>query len=179
MNAMRKSLMTGLSVLALAATAMTAQAQDSQAMPQDQQHAHPEHRRPTPEMMQEKMGEFFAMQQARVKYQLKLTPAQEPAWNSYQAAIKPMMPAGPRPDMKAWMAMPAPDRMAKMIEMGKQHIATEESHLAALRTFYATLTPVQQKAFDHAMMGRHGHHGWGHGGGRGGEGEHGGGWQQH
>ncbi|WP_295999989.1 Spy/CpxP family protein refolding chaperone [Rugamonas sp.] len=177
MNAMRNSLMTAMTVLALAATTMAAQAQDSQAKPQDQ--AHQEHHRPTPEMMQEKMGEFFAMQQARVHFQLKLTAAQEPAWNTYQAAIKPTMPAGARPDMKAWMAMPAPDRMARMIEMGKQHLATEESHLTALRAFYATLTPVQQKAFDHAMMGRHGHghHGWGHDGGHGGEGEHGG-WQQ-
>lgn len=174
MNTMRKSLMVGLTVLGMAATGIAAHAQDGK--PQDGQQ-HQEHRdhgdhKPDPARMQEKMGEFFAMQQARVHYQLKLTAAQEPAWNTYQAAIKPVMPAGPRPDMKAWMAMPAPDRMAKMIEMGKQHIATEESHLAALRTFYATLTPEQKKAFDHSMTGghHHGHHGFGHGEG----GEHGG-----
>lgn len=178
MNTMRKSLMVGLTVLGMAATGMAAHAQDGK--PQDGQQ-HQEHRdhgdhKPDPARMQEKMGEFFAMQQARVHYQLKLTAAQEPAWNTYQAAIKPVMPAGPRPDMKAWMAMPAPDRMAKMIEMGKQHIATEESHLAALRTFYATLTPEQKKAFDHSMMGghHHGHHGFGHGEG----GEHDG-WEHH
>jgi len=179
MNAMRKSFMVGLTVLGMAATSMAAHAQDGK--PQDgtmqpgQEHREHRDHKPDPARMQEKMGEFFAMQQARVHYQLKLTAGQEPAWNTYQAAIKPVMPAGPRPDMKAWMAMPAPDRMAKMIEMGKQHIATEESHLAALRTFYATLTPEQKKAFDHSMMGQHrGHHGFGHGGG----GEHGG-WEHH
>lgn len=174
MNAMRKSFMIGLTVLGMAATSMAAQAQDGKPEDGKAQQQHRDHK-PDPARMQEKMGEFFAMQQARVHYQLKLTPAQEPAWNTYQAAIKPVMPAGPRPDMKAWMATPAPDRMAKMIEMGKQHIATEESHLAALRTFYATLTPEQKKAFDHSMMGGHhrGHHGFGHGGG-----EHGG-WEHH
>src|SRR5471030_1930692 len=177
MNAMRKSFMVGLTVLGMAATGMAAQAQDGGAQPNPQHQEHREHgdHKPDPARMQEKMGEFFAMQQARVHYQLKLTAAQEPAWNTYQAAIKPMMPAGPRPDMKAWMAMSAPDRMEKMIEMGKLHIATEESHLAALRTFYATLTPEQKKAFDHSMMGHHrGHHGFGLGEG----GEHGG-WEHH
>ena len=82
MNAMRKSFMVGLTVLGMAATSMAAHAQDGKPQGGNMQPGqHQEHRdhKPDPARMQEKMGEFFAMQQARVHYQLKLTAGQEPA----------------------------------------------------------------------------------------------------
>lgn len=61
-------------------------------------------------------------------------------------------------ERSAWANMTAPARMEKMIGMAKQHIARMETHLAALNTFYAVLTPAQKQAFDeHAKLG-HGHH---------------------
>ncbi|HEY0584631.1 MAG TPA: Spy/CpxP family protein refolding chaperone, partial [Pseudoduganella sp.] len=51
----------------------------------------------------------------------------------------------------------APERMEKRIEMAKARLARMESNLAATKTFYATLTPEQQKVFDE-KAGRFGHH---------------------
>ncbi|MNY77032.1 hypothetical protein D3C86_2168090 [compost metagenome] len=47
-------------------------------------------------------------------------------------------------------------------------LARQETRLAALKTFYAQLTPEQQKTFDEATKRRHGRgHGGGHGRGHG------------
>ena len=56
-------------------------------------------------------------------------------------------------DRAAWAGLSAPARMEKMIAMAKQHTAAMESHLAALNTFYAVLTPAQKKVFDENTRG--------------------------
>ena len=186
MNAIRKSFLIGLTALGMSTATVAAYADEPASAPASAPQAHQGHQKPTKEQMQqhreqmmqhmqEKMAEHFAMQQARLHVQLKLTPAQEPAWNAYQAAIKPVPHTGPRPDFKAFAAMPAPDRMAKMIDMMKQRTATMESHLAAVKTFYATLNADQKKVYDKQAMGGH-HHRGGHHHHRG---HHHGGWQQH
>ncbi|MDP3842827.1 MAG: Spy/CpxP family protein refolding chaperone [Oxalobacteraceae bacterium] len=108
----------------------------------------------------ERMKEHMARRQADLHAQLKLSPAQEPAWKAYTDSMTP--PAmKDRPDRSALQAMPAPQRMQAMLERMQQNQARMETHLAALKTFYATLTPEQQKTFDAEF--RHGRgHGRGH-----------------
>ena len=160
MNVLRKSILIGFTVLGMAA----AHAQDT--TPPAGRHdagAHAEH-------MQAKMADMFAKRQARLHDLLKLTAQQESAWATYQAAIKPAPMSGARPDRAAFRKLPAPERMAKMIDFSKQRQAKMEAHLTALTAFYAQLTPEQKAVFDERGMGgkRGGH--WGH---RGGWGHHG------
>ncbi|HEX7987596.1 MAG TPA: Spy/CpxP family protein refolding chaperone [Duganella sp.] len=153
MNLFRKSILVGFTVLGMAA----AHAQDTAPAGGHDRAANMEQRRA-------KMSEMYAKRQARLHDQLKLTAQQESAWASYQAAIKPAMPDGPRPERGAFAKLSAPERLSKMIEMTKQREAKMETHLTALTAFYGQLTPEQKAVFDaHAMGGKHGGHGWGGG----------------
>jgi periplasmic protein CpxP/Spy len=131
----RKSILIGLAVLGMASAGAHAQAPAAEG-----RHAHA--------VAQEQ-------RQARLHDTLKLTAAQEPAWRTFIAAARPAAhPA--RGEHGAWKDLAAPQRMEKAIELSKQHTAMMEERLGALKTFYAVLTPEQQKLFDaNAMRGRH------------------------
>jgi protein CpxP len=153
MNTLRKQILIGLAALSMGAAAIGAQAQ-SQA---------PEGRHgnaATMEQRQAKMAEHVAKRQAELHDALKLTRAQEPAWNAFANATRPA-PRANRPDRAAWASMPAPARMEKMIAMSKERTARMESQLSALNTFYAVLTPEQKKVLDQNTLRRFGgeHHG--------------------
>lgn len=157
MNTIRKSILIGLTVIGMTGS-LAARADDTTPAPGRHGAA------VSQEQMQAKMSEMFAKHQAKLHDELKLTAAQEGAWSTYQAAIKPVAPAA-RADRGTFAKLSAPDRMAKMLDMSKQHIATMETHLAALTAFYGQLTPAQKTVFDAKAMGG-GHHrrgGWGHG----------------
>lgn len=96
---------------------------------------------------------------------LKLTPEQEGSWKKLMDAEqhKPMRDAAKGED---WSKLSTPERAEKMLELSKQHQAQMSERVAALKGFYATLTPEQQKTFDqfHAapkgrMGGKPGPHG--------------------
>jgi Spy/CpxP family protein refolding chaperone len=145
MNTLRKSIIIGMAVLGLGGSALAVQAQEVQghAAKHAQMHA--------------KWGERAAKREQKLHDTLKLTPAQEASWSTYRAAIKPAARAerGARAD---WKALPAPERMAKRIDMAKEHLAVMESQLGATTTFYGTLTPEQKKLFDANSMQRGGRH---------------------
>ncbi|WP_342118628.1 Spy/CpxP family protein refolding chaperone [Pseudoduganella sp. OTU4001] len=103
-----------------------------------------------------KMQERMEHRAQRMHDALKITPAQEGAWQAYLAALKSNMPQRGQFDRAAFKEMPAPERMEKRIEMAKSHIIRMENNLAATKTFYAQLTPEQQKLFDE-KAGRFGH----------------------
>jgi Spy/CpxP family protein refolding chaperone len=99
--------------------------------------------------------------QAQLKEKLKLTPAQEGAWSTFTAAIKP--PAdmlAKRPDFAELAKLPTPERIDKMQALHAQHAsemnAAMEKRGAATKVFYATLTPEQQKVFDVSTLPHHG-----------------------
>ena len=128
--------------------------------------------------MQQKMSERHAQLMERLKAELKITSAQEPAWNAYVArtAHEPRKPAGAADD---WSKLTTPQRLEKMQALHNEHNAEMAKRIDATKSFYAQLTPEQQKAFDtqgggsrHAgMKGEHrmgghggkGHHGMGSG----------------
>lgn len=105
----------------------------------------------------EQMKEKIAKRQAELHDKLNLSASQESAWNLFTSA---MTPSGMRqhPDRAAWEKLSAPERMEKQLAMIKEKEARMTNRLAATKTFYAVLTPEQQKIFDENFMNRR-HHG--------------------
>jgi hypothetical protein len=177
MNNYRKTILTAIAALSLGGAMIGAQAQ-SQAPD-----AHPKAQL-TKEQRQAKHAEFSAKREqmraervAKLHDALKITPAQENAWNAFVASMKPAQRAGDRQhgDRSALAGLSAPERAQKMIERQKQRTVFMEQRLAALNSFYSVLSPDQKKVFDEkaarmqSRFGRHGggHGGWQHGGQRG------------
>ena len=116
----------------------------------------PEQPKANPGMMHErdpaKRQEMMAKRQAELKAQLQLTAAQEPAWNTFIASMKP-----------------AVDRAALRAEMEKLSDAERRDKMTALRAqreakvgaFYAVLSADQRRVFDEQR--KHKGHGRGHG----------------
>ena len=161
MTTIRKSIIIALAVLGMGSTTLAVQAQSApadarqgSAMSKEQMHA--------------KWGERRAARDKQLHDLLKLTPSQDAAWTTWLGASRAQHERGgmQRGD---WASMPAPVRMEKRIEMAKQHIGQMENQLAALNTFYATLTTEQKKVFDEQAMrhGKRGGHMRGHGMGHG------------
>ena len=96
----------------------------------------------------------------QLKAKLKVTAAQEAAWTTYVAAMKP--PASMMTRSSEWAdiaKLPTPERIDKMKTLRNQRmtemIATMDKHGDATKALYVTLTPEQQKVFDAQSMGRH------------------------
>lgn len=87
---------------------------------------------------------------------LKLTPEQEPAWNTLMSTEQQKrVTAGARTE--DWSKLKAPERADKMLEFAKARQEQMSEHVAALKAFYATLTPEQQQIFeDHHAAPRRG-----------------------
>ena len=101
--------------------------------------------------------ERMARRQAVLHDKLKLTGNQEAAWKTYIAAATPAPPPA-RPDRAQWEKMSAPERMEKMMSIMKEREGRMSNHLAAMKTFYATLSPLQQQIFnDNVGRGMGGH----------------------
>jgi len=167
MKTYRKHLLAALSALTLGAAAIGAHAQTAQTSDNTTAqtgHAaragHGQHQRLTPEQR----AQFRAQRIAKLHDELKITPAQENAWNAFVASMQP--PARQQHDRAAWANLTAPERMAKTIERQKQRTAALEQRQGALNTFYSVLNADQKKTFDEKAA-RFGH----------GHGRHGG-WQQ-
>jgi len=114
-----------------------------------------------------KMQEMMAKHQAALKDKLKITAAQETAWTTFTTAMKPPADMGKgREAMRAEMEkLSTPERIDKMKALRAQRDAEMDKRATATKTFYAALTPEQQKVFDaQHMRGGHGAH---HGGDRG------------
>jgi len=87
--------------------------------------------------------------------QLNLTRAQEPVWESFISSVPvPVKPI--RFDRTAMDKLTTPERLEQQLNQIKEQEARMTSNLLALKTFYAALTPEQQKTFDdfHAKKAR-------------------------
>lgn len=78
---------------------------------------------------------------------LKLTPAQEPGWTKLMDSEK-ARPAADAMPPEDWSKLTTPERAEKMLARSKAHQEHMSEHVAALKAFYATLTPEQQKIFE-------------------------------
>ncbi|QIL82599.1 Spy/CpxP family protein refolding chaperone [Diaphorobacter sp. HDW4A] len=131
-----------------AQTAASAQAPAASA-PADAKPGHrPPHergQRMTPEQRQERMAKHAEA----FKQKLKITADQEPAWNAFQASMHPKdRPDHARLDPKEMDKLTTPERIDRMRAMHAQRSAEMDRRGEAVKTFYATLKPEQQKVFD-------------------------------
>jgi hypothetical protein len=165
MNTVRKQVLIALAALSLGGAAFAAEPQT--AAPQGQQHHQwtQQERDAHRAEFQAKRAEHMKMRAQKLHDALQLSGAQEQAWNSFLASMKPAAREHQRGEFRGMAQLPAPQRMQKMIELSKRRTAMMESRLAALDSFYSVLSPQQKKVFDeqtsHGMGGHgfRGHHG--------------------
>jgi periplasmic protein CpxP/Spy len=151
MNTLRKSFVIGMTVFGMATATFGVQAGEAR-------HQHSAKH----EAAGTKRTEVMADHLAALHDKLKLSAAQEPAWAAFIAAAKPPA-ATERPDAAAVAKMSAPERMEKWITLSQLRLAAQQNSLAALKTFYAELTPEQRKILDANVPGGM-HSGMMHGG---------------
>jgi periplasmic protein CpxP/Spy len=101
---------------------------------------------------------------AALKEKLKLAPAQAAAWQAFADAekFKQPDPGVDRVAMReAFAKMNTPQRLDAMLEKSDQRHVQMVARVAAVKTFYAQLTPEQQAVFDAEapLGGGHGRHG--------------------
>ncbi|MEJ8812130.1 Spy/CpxP family protein refolding chaperone [Variovorax ureilyticus] len=106
----------------------------------------------------EQMKQRHAQHLAALKEKLKLTPAQEGAWNTFAQAqeLPPAPPAGARMNRDEFAKLTTPQRLDLMEKRRAERSAMFTRRADATRTFYAGLTPEQQKTFDAESMRRFG-----------------------
>lgn len=111
-----------------------------------------------------KFAERIAQHQQKLHDKLKITPAQEAAWKTFTAKTTPTAPMN-RPSRDEIAKLSAPEHMERMLGMMKEGEARLNARLAAVKEFYAVLTPEQQTIFNEQFkhMHRHRHHGFDHG----------------
>lgn len=119
-------------------------------------------------MMRERFAhwqEHRAQRDNALKQILQIAPAQEGAWNTWIAA-RHTRPNVQRPNPGEFAQLTTPQRIDRMRELRAARDAEMDRRAEATKTFYAALTPGQQKAFDAltASRGFGGHGGHHHGG---------------
>lgn len=108
-----------------------------------------------------RMQARFAKHAAVLKAKLKLSAAQEGAWTTFTAAMKPSADRlAKRTDFTELAKLPTPERIDKMKALHSQHVndmnAAMDQRGEATKAFYAVLTPEQQKVFDASTLRHHG-----------------------
>jgi hypothetical protein len=98
----------------------------------------------------ERMQQKHEKQLVKLHDTLKLSAQQEVAWNTFKASHIPPNKSA-RPDAAEMQKLNTPQRLEKGIERMRALEAKMTAHLTALKEFYATLTPEQQKLFDAKM----------------------------
>ena len=176
MNNLRKTLLTGLAALSLGGAMLGAQAQSQAPDAHPKAQLSKEERQAKWAGMKAKHEQMRAQRVAQLHDDLRITPAQENAWNAFVASMKPGQHAGghrgDRGDRTAAAGLSAPQRAEQMLQRQKARIAQMEQRVAALNSFYSVLSPEQKKVFDdkaaqlQSHMGRHGMHGGMHGDGK-------------
>lgn len=100
----------------------------------------------------EQRTERMEQRQKSLHDALKLSPDQEAGWRKYAETVRPMPPIE-RPDPADMAKLTAPERAEKMLDLSRQRHERMAEHVAALKTFYAALTPEQKKIFDEQQPG--------------------------
>lgn len=140
---------------ATASPATTAQAAPADAKPS----------RPHADRAQrfERMQAKRTQRLAELKQKLRLDASQEGAWNNFTATQqRPARPAGQaRMDRAEFAKLTTPQRLEHMQARQAERSARFAQRIEATRSFYATLSPEQQKTFDAETV--HAGHRGGHG----------------
>ena len=115
----------------------------------------------------ERMQRHVERRMERLKRILQITPQQEGAWTAWTTAMRPA--ARQRPNREEFARLSTPERIDRLRQLRAQRMAEMDRRGDATKTFYAQLTPPQQKAFDEISLrflrggrghgGHHDHHG--------------------
>ncbi|MDP5008539.1 MAG: Spy/CpxP family protein refolding chaperone [Glaciimonas sp.] len=164
----RKQLLVSVAALSIAAFGSNAMAQTTGDAAASAPSVSKSMQRATPSPEQRaKFAEHMAKREAKLHDALKITAAQEGAWQTFTGQMKPPHTEGMQRPSKAVLAtelatLTAPElmdkRLARMQKM-QEHMVTRA---AAVKTFYTVLTPEQQAIFNkhfHQMHGGFGHRG--------------------
>lgn len=151
------ALTTPIFAQAPAAPAATQPATPPAGTPPASQHQHPRmHHR----------FDFTARAEGRIAYvkaKLKITPAQEAAFDKYAQAIRDNATSMQKnfQDMRGQRDKPmnAVDRVEQRAKMAQMHDQQEQQYLAALRPLYASLSADQKKVADDLATPHFGHFG--------------------
>lgn len=108
----------------------------------------------------ERMQAQRAQRLAELKQKLRLDASQEGAWNSFAAAQQrpARSPEQARMDRAELAKLTTPQRLDRMQARQAERSARFAQRIEATRSFYATLSPEQQKTFDAETL-RFGHRG--------------------
>lgn len=87
----------------------------------------------------------------KLKQELKITAAQEPAWNAWTGALRPGARMQ-RPSRDELAALSTPERIDRLRASRIQRTAEMDRRLDATKSFYATLDVEQKKVFDAASL---------------------------
>lgn len=154
----------GIGAIAQTQTAPTAPAGPGPQAMQGERH----HRDPA--QFRARMQERHAKRLEALKQKLQITPAQEGAWGTWTAALKPT--PHQRPDRAEFAKLTTPERIDRMKALRAERNARADQREEATKAFYAALSPEQKRTFDqeslrfaggHRFGGEHGHR-WSHGG---------------
>jgi periplasmic protein CpxP/Spy len=101
-----------------------------------------------------KQTEMFQKHQTELHDKLKLTAAQESAWEILQTKIKPEA-RDEKPSQAEFDKLTTPERIDRMQGMHKERQAHMETIGTATKDFYAQLNANQKKVFDENAFPRH------------------------
>ena len=97
-----------------------------------------------------KHSEFFGNRMKTLHEDLKLSDTQQSAWNDFSEQLKPNeQPL--KPDRSELTKLPTPERLDRMLSRVKERQQKMESHVQAIKSFYAQLSSEQQKIFDESF----------------------------
>jgi Spy/CpxP family protein refolding chaperone len=148
MTQFRKHLLIGIAAFSLGTGAFAVHAAGPDTGRKHDSMSPAEHR----QHMQERM----AKRQAELHDKLNLSAAQEPAWKTFTDRMNPgNLPA--RPDNAEMANLSAPERMERRLAMMREGEKRMADRLAAVKEFYAVLTPEQQKIFNDEFAQRRHH----------------------
>ena len=83
-----------------------------------------------------------------MKVFLQLQASQESAWNAFESVMKTPMKRPTHHSMAEMEKLSTPERIDKMMALKAERDLEITKRMDASKTFYATLTPAQQKVFD-------------------------------
>jgi len=107
-------------------------------------------KRMDPAQRLERMKAFHAKRLAALKDKLQLSPGQEAAWSAFTGANQPagQRPEGQRMTRADFAKLTTPQRLERMQARQAERSEMFAKRAEATKTFYAALTPEQQKTFD-------------------------------
>lgn len=168
----------GISVTAIAQNTAVPVEQQAQHMPQRGQGPmalEPAQRAERQQQMQQRHAQRHAARLDQLKAELKLTPAQETAWLAFAARTEPAARPAATRNAQDLSQMTTPQRLEALQAQHAQRGAELAQRIETTKSFYAQLSPEQQKTFDAQSRGfqRAGMKGEHRKGGQGGHSRHG------